>query len=422
MRLLHVLSQLPDRTGSGIYLQSLVREAAARGHAQGVVAAANRDQQVDTGALAADHVSLVRFDTEELPFLLPGMSDVMPYPSTRWAEMTDRQLEMYLGRFEQALRAARARHEPQLVHVNHLWMVAALARRVFSDLPVIVSCHGTDLRQARLCPELAERVIPACRQLDHVLALTATQARQIEQDYGIAPARISVTGAGVNTALFHPPGGGHEEELSEPEGASLDLDLPAGCGPRVIYVGKLARAKGVESLLDAAQILLGRGEPLSLLLVGSGSGPETDRIRQRARSLAPAVTLMGHLPQATVAALLRTCDLFVLPSFYEGLPLSVAEALASSCRVVVSDLPVMQGWPDPAMVPPGALARVTLPPMRSVDQPHDHGLAAFARRLAEAISLQLGRGRFRSPGGPGFGWDSLFRHIEHIYREVLPRA
>lgn len=423
MRLLHLLSQLPDRTGSGIYLQSLVSEAAARGHVQGVVAAANSDQRVDTGAMAAGHLSLVRFHSEELPFLLPGMSDVMPYPSTRFADLSGPQLDQYLRCFEEALLAARERHDPQLVHVNHLWLVAALARRVFADRPLVVSCHGTDLRQARLCPALAERVIPACREVDRVLALTPIQAQQIEQDYGIDPERITVTGAGVNTRLFYPPGRDRGQELATLKRAHPDLDLPETDGPRLVYVGKLARAKGVESLLDAAQILLGRRQDFSLLLVGSGSGPETDRIRQRARSLAPAVHLLGHLPQAVVAALLRACQVFVLPSFYEGLPLSVAEALASGCRVVVSDLPVMQGWPDPALLQENTLERVALPPMSGVDQPHDHGLQDYAARLAAAISLQLGRhhrpeAHSRGPG-PTLGWDHLFGRIEHIYREVL---
>ena len=426
MRLLHVLSQLPDRTGSGIYLQSLVQEAAARGHVQGVVAAANKDQQVDTVGLAAEHVSLVRFDSASLPFLLPGMSDVMPYPSTRFSRMSGEQLDQYLSCFEQALRGARRRDEPQLVHVNHLWLVASVARRVFADLPLVVSCHGTDLRQARLCPDLARRVIPACREVDHVLALTPIQARQIEQDYGIDASRISVTGAGVNTRLFHPPEGGRAAALAALRRAHPDLELPAADRPWLIYVGKLARAKGVESLLDAVELLQGRGLCFSMLLVGSGSGPQTEQIRQRARSLAPAVSLLGHVPQAAVAALLRACQVFVLPSFYEGLPLSVAEALESGCRVVVSDLPVMQGWPDAALLGEGALERVALPPMRSVDEPHDHGLEAFAGRLAEAISLQLGRSEESTApqrgSGPAFGWASLFQRIEHIYREVLSRA
>ncbi len=426
MHLLHVLSQLPDRTGSGIYLQSLVREAAARGHVQGVVAAANRDQQVDPASLAADHVSLVRFNSDALPFLLPGMSDVMPYPSTRFADVTETQLQQYLGCFEEALLAARRRHEPELVHVNHLWLVASVARRVFADLPLVVSCHGTDLRQARLCPHLAQRVIPACRQVDHVLALTPMQADQIAQDFGIDPARVTVTGAGVDTRLFVPPRRDRDEELAAVSEQHPDLDLPPPGGSRLIYVGKLARAKGVEALLDAAELLLDRGEEFSLLLVGSGSGDETDRIRRRAAGLAPAVRLCGHVPQAAVAALLRACQLFVLPSYYEGLPLSVAEALSSGCRVVVSDLPVMQGWPDPALLREGAVERVALPPMKTVDEPHDHGLEGFAARLAGAISLQLSRDddppAVQRTTGPLFGWDSLFARIDHIYGEVSRRA
>ena len=422
MRLLHVLSQLPDRTGSGIYLQTLVREAARRGHSQAVVAAANADQQVQQ---PVQH-SLVRFSTAELPFLLPGMSDVMPYPSTRWADLDGQQLGAYMEHFEAALRAARQKHRPQLVHVNHLWLVASVARRVFSDLPLVASCHGTDLRQAVLCPALARQLIPACRGLDRVLALTPLQARQIEQQYGIDAARIQVMGAGINTELFRPPGGDRDQLLDTIRGAHDELPLPAGT-PRVIYVGKLAAAKGLESLLDAAQLLAQRGEDFSLLLVGSGSGPETERIQARARKMAPTVQLLGHLPQELVAQLLRACQVFVLPSFYEGLPMVTAEALASGCRVVISDLPVIHGWPDAQLLLHQELVRVALPPMQSVDRPHDHGLAPFAGRLAEAISGQLARAR-AEPVPPGaartrqvFDWSRLFGRIERIYDQLLPR-
>lgn len=416
MRILHVLSQLPDRTGSGIYLRSLVRQGAARGHRQHVLAAANEDQPAQLDPDQVEQLELVRFNTPRLPFALPGMSDVMPYPSSVWSTLGDTQLAQYRAEFRAALERARQRLDPQLVHVNHLWQVAALARQVFEDRPVVASCHGTDLRQVELCPELARQVIPPCARADGVLALTEQQRQRVSALYGVDPARITVTGAAVNTELFHPP--------------------PPPAAPRpargVVYVGKLSAAKGVPSLLDAVELLRDQGQELSLELVGSGSGAETEAICARARKLAPAVRLRGHLGQPAVAELLRSSSVFVLPSFYEGLPLVVAEALACGCRVVVSDLPAMQGWPPPELVPLELLQRVALPPLSGVDRPRPEGLPAFASRLAAALRQQLERAA--DPGAASetrvcaervtsaLGWAAMFGRIEAFYERAIKAA
>jgi glycosyltransferase involved in cell wall biosynthesis len=421
VRILHVLSQLPDQTGSGIYLQSLLREAADRGHTQHVVAAANRDQQVDLPW--AHGVQLVRFGSGGLPFELPGMSDVMPYPSTRFADLEGQRLDSYLAAFEEALRWGRKVADPELLHVNHLWLVAALSRRLFSDLPLVASCHGTDLRQAALCPQHAERIFADCRRIDRVLALTPYQAGELERVYGIDPGRIVVTGAGINTRLFGPA---ERARTGEFQAIADDLGLPVPrSGIRVVYVGKLSAAKGVDSLLDAVELLTAQGRQFSLLLVGSGgAGAEGQRILQRAETLCPPVYALGHREQATVADILRGSHISVLPSFYEGLPLTVMEALVSGCRLVISDLPNLRGWPDPVLVGEDTIVRVPLPQMLAVDTPDPAGLPGYARRLADALARQMDASRYlpltiQAPALVSeLGWDGLFRRIEKIYLET----
>ncbi len=424
MRILHVLSQLPDRTGSGIYLQSLVREAARRGHEQRVLAAANQDQQVALDALPPGQLELVRFDTDRLPFRLPGMSDVMPYPSSRWSTLDEGQLDQYTAAFTAALERAAA-WRPDVMHTNHLWLVSALARRTLPDVPMVTSCHGTELRQLDLAPHLAQRVIPAAREVDRVLALTPPQQEQLVRRFGLDPERVIVSGGAVNTDLFHPGQGARAEEFSRfAEERAL---APESTGARAVYVGKLSLSKGVGSLLDAAERLRAQGVDFTLYLVGGGDDPEADALRQRAGHMAPAVQLLGHVPQAQVAQLLRGCHLLVLPSFFEGLPLVILEALVSGCRVVVTDLPSIQGWPDDGLAGAGAIERVSLPPMQAVDRPAPQGLGPFADRLSAAMALQLKRARQR-PDEPGegsarlsraFGWAGLFDRVERVYARLM---
>ena len=428
IRILHVLSQLPDQTGSGIYLQSLSDRANRAGYSQAVVAGANAAQSPSIPSLSADKLRLVRFGAPhaDLPFLMPGMSDVMPYPSSRWSELTDDQLDAYSRAFSALIGEAAEGHRPDLVHVNHLWLAAALTRQRLSHLPVVASCHGTGLRQAELCPHIARRVTPHIRRLHRIFALTGVQARRIEQVHGVDPGRVVVTGGAVDTDRFFAPKRPRDELWAE-LGRELSRALPS-TRPRVVYVGKLAEAKGVSALLNAAEMLRGRGARFGLVLVGSGSGPEADQIQRRAERLgqggdAPVVAL-GRLPHPVVARLLRASDLFVLPSYYEGLPLSAVEGLVSGCRLVISDLPTLADW-DPPVVH-GLVERVPLPRMVTVDRPEPADLPAYAERLADALARQIARAEHPTPRPSAelvdhCGWDGLFGRIDGVYRELVAR-
>ena len=96
-------------------------------------------------------------------------------------------------------------------------------------------------------------------------------------------------------------------------------------------------------------------------VAGSGAGEEADRLRTRMLAMAPTVVLHGQLSQAALAELMRTCAVFVLPSFYEGLGLVLVEALACGCRLVATALPGVQEQLAPLLGP--ALQKVAMPRM-----------------------------------------------------------
>ena len=78
LKILHLLSQRPDSTGSGIYLQAMVREAAARGHTNFIVAGIQSDQPPELDGITTDQCRFVQFNGGDIPFRIPGMTDVMP--------------------------------------------------------------------------------------------------------------------------------------------------------------------------------------------------------------------------------------------------------------------------------------------------------------------------------------------------------
>lgn len=110
-------------------------------------------------------------------------------------------------------------------------------------------------------------------------------------------------------------------------------------GRHVLFVGRLDEIKGLPILLEAMVAVQHRFPDVRLTLVGDG--PDRARLQQLAQQLgvAEAVHFAGYADSAQVRAHLATADVFVLPSFFEGVPVSLMEAMAAGVPVVSSNLP-----------------------------------------------------------------------------------
>jgi len=112
--------------------------------------------------------------------------------------------------------------------------------------------------------------------------------------------------------------------------------------PRICYVGRLERVKGVEVLLDAAELLKrreGLGD-VELVIAGDLSTPTGEAVRSRLRERPiPGITLPGMLDEDGVIELLQSSRVSVVPSlWYENMPNALLESLACGTPVVASDL------------------------------------------------------------------------------------
>jgi colanic acid/amylovoran biosynthesis glycosyltransferase len=105
---------------------------------------------------------------------------------------------------------------------------------------------------------------------------------------------------------------------------------------RVLFVGRLVPEKGVLVLLRALAGLKDRGVDVEMVLVGDG--PYRGELEKASRRMGVAgrVTFTGALTGARVAPLYRDADVFCLPSFAEGLPVVLMEAMANELPVVTS--------------------------------------------------------------------------------------
>ena len=409
MRVLHLLSQQPSLTGSGVTLEAIVRHASTAGWKQEVVVGVPAEKpQPSVGSLHANRIHPLVFGEGELPFALPGMSDVMPYPSTRFSAMTNHEIELYRDAWYRHLQSAIDEFKPDVIHSHHVWLMSSLLKDLAPTIPVVTHCHATGLRQMKLVPDLADGVYSGCARINAFVILHQRHAVDLARALGVTQKRIHVVGAGYRDGLFHARGRETNQPLS------------------LLYVGKYSMAKGLPSLLDAFERLAPKRSDLRLHIAGDGSGEEAESLRERMKAMAPRIVLHGQLQQNELAALMRRSTVCVLPSFYEGLPLVLVEALACGCRLVSTDLPGVAEELAPRIG--NALELVELPTMTGVDTPVEAALPAYVDRLTTGIQRALDAPPLGDPAKTmpealaSFTWSAVFKRIERVWRLLIDEA
>jgi glycosyltransferase involved in cell wall biosynthesis len=347
----------------------------------------------------------VHFNQGLLDYPIPGMSDVMPYPSSTFGSLSPAQLDAYEHVFSEVIEQAVGDFAPDIIHSHHLWLASAIARKLFPTISMVTSCHSTDLRQFLQCPHIGDRVHPHCQKVDRVLALSGDQADKIRKLYSIPPHRIDIVGGGYDEGVF----------FMQPK------DKPPVV--QILYAGKLSFAKGVDVLLRTVQSL-GRAD-LHLHLAGSGTGEEGQCCLELAEKLGSLVTIHGRISQKDLARLMGSCHIFILPSFYEGLPLVLLEALASGCRIITADLPGCKEILGDAG--PDLIEFIKLPGMKQIDRPEREDLPIVEKRLRVAIKSMMARVLVTPSPDPSdilkityrFGWEAVFRKINQAYEKAI---
>ncbi|WP_165043955.1 glycosyltransferase family 4 protein [Adlercreutzia sp. ZJ138] len=404
MRILSITAQKPSSTGSGVFLTEMVSSLARAGHEQAVVFGSMPDDPpafdlATDGPLHSVHAYPVRFKTQTLPFAVAGMSDDMPYEATRYRDFTPDMLQAFTQAFSHVIERALSEFKPDLIICHHLYIVTAVTTQLDPTCPVVGICHGTDIRQMGKHDLCNDFVCEGIRHLNRAFALTADQAELICECYGIAPERVTVLGTGYNSLDFRPLECNATERADKPTANS------------VLFVGKVCGKKGVPSLIRAANLLAAEGVcDLHVRLIGGFSDAEEHaRIEAQAHSSTVPIELAGKVPQDELINSYQRSHVFVLPSFFEGLPLVLIEAMACGCVAVATDLPGVRPWLA-SVAPDAPILFVQPPRMCNVDEPLEEDLPRFERDIADAIRTALTR-----DGAPDtvthLSWDALVARL-----------
>lgn len=212
---------------------------------------------------------------------------------------------------------------------------AAIVLGNLLGVPSVVKLHGSDINVIAHLPGPERRLRAQLPNAERVVAVSRALAEKVEA-LGVPRDRIVVVPNGVDTALFRP---------RDRQAARRELGLDASRRV-VLYVGRLEVAKGVRDLLEAFQLLMTSRPDVDLVLLGDGSLREACRAAESASD--GRVRCLGGRPLHEVPSWLAACDVTTLPSWNEGMPNVVLEALASGRRVVgtnVGGIPDLLGSP-----------------------------------------------------------------------------
>ncbi len=168
-------------------------------------------------------------------------------------------------------------------------------------------------------------------------------------------------------------------------------------GGRLLTVGRLVPEKGAPVLLDALAILAERGLRPATTIVGAG--PLADPLQAQAHALGvdQHVDLAGPIGQDDLPDVYRAADVFVLPSFSEGLPVVLMEAMACGLPVVTTQIAaigeLVEDRRNGRVVPPGRadlLAGAIADALADPGRAQEWGRAGRSRVLSQFSSSVTG--------------------------------
>jgi glycosyltransferase involved in cell wall biosynthesis len=192
-----------------------------------------------------------------------------------------------------------------------------------AGVPLVVGARGSDLRVRDAISQRLTR--PVLHAAQRILVVSEDLGRVAVRDYGADSARIRAIPNGCDASIFHP-------QPREAARAGLGVDAEAEL---VVYVGRLVPEKGLSELLDAATMLAPQRPRLRLALIGDG--PMRAELEGRlAADPSLRVALPGALGPQEVARWMAAADLVTLPSYSEGHPNVLVEALACGRPVVAT--------------------------------------------------------------------------------------
>jgi glycosyltransferase involved in cell wall biosynthesis len=266
-----------------------------------------------------------------------------------------------------------------------MWAVAASA---FTRVPVVATYHGLGIMpkgRLRIDPRNAAR-----RALYRFAGRRAACTIAVSQpvltllhDMGVDRHKTILIQNGVETDAF----------ADAVPGAGLRQELDVADRTVILCVGRLVAEKGQRFLVEAMPHIVARHPDAVLVLVGAG--PDRGALHDYAQQLNIDRDVRIVAPRDDVPGLLALSSVFVLPSFSEGIPLALIEAMAAGKPVVATTVPgnldVVVDGRYGVLVPARDARALAEAVCTLLDDPHDAGCIALRGQQHVRAHFDIGR-------------------------------
>ena len=410
MKILHITTQKPNSTGSGVYMCGMIKGFEKGKHEQAVIAGIDVDddaQKIKEEGFNCAEFYPVFYNTEELDFNVLGMSDSMPYKSTRYRDLTPEMVESLKNAFRIRIEKALKEFKPDVIICHHLYLLTSFVREIVKDVKVTSVCHGTCLRQFKTIELEREYIRKNISGLDMIFALHEEQRKDIIEIFGIDDKKVRVLGSGYNDSIFFDKGYKRDKEKIE-----------------IMFAGKICKSKGLIPFIKSLEKLDYPSDFIHVKMAGTGSDKESyEEIINEAEKSKYKIDFLGKLDQRSLAEEFNKSDIFILPSFYEGLPVVILEAMACIEYVIATDIPGVKEWIGDKINSSGKIQYVKLPGMKGAGIPKEEELEGFEERIAEAVKSTIASivngSDDKKADISGKTWDGLSKRTEIMLGDIV---
>jgi glycosyltransferase involved in cell wall biosynthesis len=214
------------------------------------------------------------------------------------------------------------RLKPDIIHTHSadFGFFIAISAKLYR-IPVVNTCHGVSFpdKQYSFIKRFVERVFLKYAGFKRIIVVEKNILNFFE-------------GAGIKNAVYIP--NGVDLGRFAKEKAVLKADKKV----RFLFVGRLEEQKGCRYLIQAARILIEKTQNFVILVVGDGSQRGILDNLTEENNLGSYMTFLGGVEDKKLRELYCTSDVFILPSIWEGLPLTLLEAWSAKLPVIVTNV------------------------------------------------------------------------------------
>lgn len=239
---------------------------------------------------------------------------------------------------------------PDILHIHAAGpsLFTPLARIL--GMEVVITSHGPEHERKKWAgfPSYVLRLAEylGCAYADRIISVSESNAQRLTKKY--------------HREVVLLPNGVRIPEIADTDAALRQYGLERG--KYILSVGRFVPEKGWDTLVEAFALISREQTPLGWKLVIAGQADHEDKysrelklnVAQKVKEGIPII-LTGFLAGLPLAELYSHAGLFVLPSYYEGLPIALLEAMSYGLSCVVSDIPANRevGLPQERYFKPG---------------------------------------------------------------------